>query len=180
MIFQTEIWNAVLDAARKSFAEGNGGIGAAVTGPDGRLVSVAGNATSAMGAGLAGTPLAHAETMALQDLKGNAAAGSTLYASLQPCPMCHGAALWAEVAEIVYLVPDPRWPLPYTSDLDPGAELAIPSFRQVPWRRESEEAAILALAGFRRVMDDEAFEFYAKAFPDLVARAERMAETGTD
>ncbi|MGB3721330.1 MAG: nucleoside deaminase [Pacificimonas sp.] len=176
MIYRSDVWNAVLDAARKSFADGNGGIGAAVVGPDGRVLSVAGNATDARGAGLEGTPLAHAETMALQPLKGDAAAKSTLYASLQPCPMCHGAALWAEVAEIVYLVPDPRWPLPYTSDLDPEAELKIPTFRQIPWRAESEEAAVLALAGFRRVMDDEAFGFYARAFPGLMGRVEVLLD----
>lgn len=51
-------------------------------------------------------PTAHAEVVAIRaacaalgrfDLR-----GCTLYASCEPCPMCHGAAHWARVDRVVY------------------------------------------------------------------------------
>ncbi len=61
---------------------------------------------------LQGDPTAHAEMLALRD----AAAGargwrledSTLVSTLEPCPMCAGAALSARVARIVFGADDPK------------------------------------------------------------------------
>ena len=58
-------------------------------------------------------PTAHAEVMAL---RAAAAAtgnyrlpGSTLYATMEPCPMCAGAIVQARVARVVYATRDERW-----------------------------------------------------------------------
>jgi tRNA(adenine34) deaminase len=58
-------------------------------------------------------PTAHAEIAAL---RAAAAAvdnyrlpGSTLYATMEPCPMCAGAIIHARVARVVYAADDPRW-----------------------------------------------------------------------
>lgn len=58
-------------------------------------------------------PTAHAEVAAL---RAAAAAvdnyrlpGSTLYATMEPCPMCAGAIIHARVARVVYAADDPRW-----------------------------------------------------------------------
>ena len=58
-------------------------------------------------------PTAHAEVMAL---RAAAAAtgnyrlpGSTLYATMEPCPMCAGAIVQARVARVVYGARDERW-----------------------------------------------------------------------
>ncbi len=58
-------------------------------------------------------PTAHAEVMAL---RAAAAAvsnyrlpGSTLYATMEPCPMCAGAIVQARVARVVYAARDERW-----------------------------------------------------------------------
>lgn len=57
-------------------------------------------------------PTAHAEVVALRAAARQAGnyrlPGSTLYVSLEPCPMCAGAIVHARVAEVVYGAPDPR------------------------------------------------------------------------
>ncbi len=57
-------------------------------------------------------PTAHAEVLALREaaLKvGNyRLVGATLYATVEPCPMCCGAALQARVARVVFGAVDPK------------------------------------------------------------------------
>ena len=57
-------------------------------------------------------PAAHAELLAIQRaakrLRNERLAGCTLYTTLEPCPMCAGAAVLARLAEVVYGAADPR------------------------------------------------------------------------
>ncbi|MCW8943211.1 MAG: tRNA adenosine(34) deaminase TadA [Sedimenticola sp.] len=57
-------------------------------------------------------PTAHAEIMALRDAGNNVAnyrlPGSTLYVTLEPCPMCAGAIVHARVKRVVYGTTDPK------------------------------------------------------------------------
>jgi len=57
-------------------------------------------------------PTAHAEIGALRDAARHAAnyrlPGTTLYATLEPCPMCAGAIVHARVARVVFGARDPR------------------------------------------------------------------------
>ncbi len=57
-------------------------------------------------------PTAHAEIVALRDAAGRRAnyrlPGTTLYTTLEPCPMCAGALVQARVARLVYGAADPR------------------------------------------------------------------------
>ncbi|MCW8889670.1 MAG: tRNA adenosine(34) deaminase TadA [Sedimenticola sp.] len=57
-------------------------------------------------------PTAHAEIMALRDAGKNVAnyrlPGSTLYVTLEPCPMCAGAIVHARVKRVVYGTTDPK------------------------------------------------------------------------
>lgn len=57
-------------------------------------------------------PTAHAEVVALRDAAqrvGNyRLTGATLYATVEPCLMCCGAALHARVSRLVYGAPDPK------------------------------------------------------------------------
>ena len=57
-------------------------------------------------------PTAHAEIVALRDAaarEGNyRLPGSTLYVTLEPCPMCAGAIVHARVERVVYAAPDPK------------------------------------------------------------------------
>ena len=58
-------------------------------------------------------PTAHAEIMAIRAAAAGAGnyrlPGSTLYATMEPCPMCAGAIVQARVARVVYGAPDERW-----------------------------------------------------------------------
>jgi len=57
-------------------------------------------------------PTAHAEINALRDAArrvGNyRLPDTTLYVTLEPCPMCAGAIIHARVAKVVFGAPDPR------------------------------------------------------------------------
>jgi tRNA(adenine34) deaminase len=59
-----------------------------------------------------GDPTAHAELLAVREaartLGGWRLAGCTLYATLEPCPMCAGAAHAARLSRLVYAAPDPK------------------------------------------------------------------------
>ena len=95
-----------LAEARRGMAAGEVPVGAVVV-IGGAIVARAHNAPVALV-----DPTAHAEVLALRA----AAAGAgnyrlteaTLYATLEPCAMCCGAALQARVARVVYGAPDPK------------------------------------------------------------------------
>jgi tRNA(adenine34) deaminase len=57
-------------------------------------------------------PTAHAEIVALRaaarELQNYRLVGTTLYVTLEPCPMCAGAIVHARVARVVYGTADPR------------------------------------------------------------------------
>ena len=59
-----------------------------------------------------GDPTAHAELLAIRRasvaLGGWRLTGCTLYATLEPCPMCAGAAHAARLSRLVYAAPDPK------------------------------------------------------------------------
>ena len=60
----------------------------------------------------AADPTAHAELLALRRaataLGGWRLTGCTLYATLEPCPMCAGAAHAARISRLLYAAPDPK------------------------------------------------------------------------
>lgn len=100
-------WMAVaLDEARRAVSAGEVPIGAVVV-VDGREASRAHNAPI-------GTcdPTAHAEVLALRRAALTTAAyrltGATLYVTLEPCPMCVGAAILARVDRVVFGAHDPK------------------------------------------------------------------------
>jgi len=57
-------------------------------------------------------PSAHAEVMSLRDagrrLGNYRFPGTTLYVTLEPCPMCSGALVHARVARVVFAADDPK------------------------------------------------------------------------
>ena len=78
-----------------------------VVAPDGEILARRHNERE-----LAGDPTAHAEVLALRDA---AAAlghwrldGCSLVVTLEPCPMCAGAALAARVATVAFGAADPK------------------------------------------------------------------------
>ncbi len=95
-----------LDEARRGAAAGEVPVGAVVV-MDGAIVARAHNAPIGTA-----DPTAHAEVLALRmagEKRGNYRLnGATLYATVEPCPMCCGAALHARIARVVYGARDPK------------------------------------------------------------------------
>ena len=94
-------------------------------------------------------PTAHGEVVAVraacQELESLSLAGTTLYSSCEPCPICHTVAIVAEVDRVVYAAPKewvPDLRTPYAPilteiqaaarDLDPGRieQLELPEARE--------------------------------------------------
>jgi len=59
-----------------------------------------------------GDPLAHAELLALREaagrIQGWRLSGCTMYATLEPCPMCAGALVASRIDRLVYGAADPK------------------------------------------------------------------------
>lgn len=95
-----------LDQARAALDHADVPVGAVVV-HDEKVIAAAKNERE-----LRGDPTAHAEVLALQQ----AASGLgtwrlsdvALYVTLEPCPMCAGAAVQARLATLVYGASDPR------------------------------------------------------------------------
>ena len=95
-----------LEEARRAEATGEVPVGAVVA-LDWRVIGRGHNRVIA-----ASDPTAHAEIIALKDAAkrvGNyRLAGAELFTTVEPCPMCCGAALNARVARVVYGAADPK------------------------------------------------------------------------
>ena len=95
-----------LDEARRALDAGEVPIGAVVV-VDGAIVGRAHNTPVALA-----DPTAHAEVLALRQAGAKTGnyrlTGATLYATIEPCMMCCGAALHARVARVVYGADDPK------------------------------------------------------------------------
>lgn len=97
---------AALNLARASGDDGDVPVGAVVV-IDGRIVAGRGNEREA-----SGDPTAHAEVLALRDaasaIGDRRLRDATLVVTLEPCPMCAGAAWAAQVKRVVYGAADLR------------------------------------------------------------------------
>ena len=95
-----------LAEARLAEVEGEVPIGAVVV-VEGKIAGRGRNARERLR-----DPTAHAEVLALQDASRTLGrwrlTGATVYATLEPCPMCAGALVNARVDRLVYGVPDPK------------------------------------------------------------------------
>jgi tRNA(adenine34) deaminase len=95
-----------LEQARLGDAAGEVPVGAVVV-LDGRVIGRGHNRVIA-----ASDPTAHAEVVALRDaaqaVRNYRLAGADLYTTVEPCPMCCGAAVHARVTRVVYGAADPK------------------------------------------------------------------------
>lgn len=96
---------ALAEAARAE-AAGEVPVGAVIV-RDGQVVAAAGNAPIGRS-----DPTAHAEILALRaaaETAGNyRLTGCDLYVTVEPCPMCVGAALHARIVTVVFGCADPK------------------------------------------------------------------------
>lgn len=96
-----------LEEARAALAHDDVPVGAVVAGPSGEVLARRHNERE-----LTGDPTAHAEVLALRDAAaarpGWRLDGHVLVVTVEPCPMCAGAALMARIDAIVFGAPDPK------------------------------------------------------------------------
>jgi len=106
----SEPWQVCLDEAWRSWAAGSAGVGCAITDPAGAVVATGRNRTMEQKQAphdLAGTPIAHAETVALSRLPFGDYTAHTLYTSFEPCMMCASTILLVGVGTVAYAAADP-------------------------------------------------------------------------
>lgn len=93
--------NRSIELARETMRKGRGGPFGAVIVRAGQIIGEGANCVLGNN-----DPTAHAEVQAIRDasarLRNFVLAGSVIYASSEPCPMCLAAIFWARIGRIVY------------------------------------------------------------------------------
>jgi tRNA(adenine34) deaminase len=104
--FDIEMMSAAIEQAKTALAEGEVPAGAVIS-RAGRLIATGRNRREQLN-----DPTAHAEILAMraaaQALGDWRLSGCTLYATLEPCPMCAGAVINSRVDKLIYGARDPR------------------------------------------------------------------------
>ena len=102
-----ELMGLALEEAAAAEPHGDVPIGAVVADADGRVLARRHNERE-----LHADPTAHAELLALRDAAvargGWRLDGCVLVATIEPCPMCAGAALAARITTVVFGAADPK------------------------------------------------------------------------
>ena len=92
---------AAIDLARRARERGNRPFGAVLVSAEGRVLGEGENTASSTG-----DPTGHAELNLIREvgprLTAEERAGSTMYASGEPCPMCAAAIFWSGIGRVVF------------------------------------------------------------------------------
>ena len=130
-----------LDLARKAAQAGEVPVGAVLVDETGEVLAEASNQSITQN-----DPTAHAEMLCLragaQRVGNYRLTNCTLYVSLEPCPMCAGAVVWARLGRVVFGAPDPKVGA-YGSLLDLGALPGLNHHPVVQGGLMAQEAAAL-------------------------------------
>ncbi len=137
-----DFMGVALEEARAALEHDDVPIGAVVV-IDGKIVAQRHNERE-----LTGDPTAHAEILALRDAATAVGDwrlnGATLYATLEPCPMCAGACSQSRVDRVVFGAADAKAGA-CASLYNIGADARLAHEFEVTWRvREDECAALLS------------------------------------
>lgn len=101
------LMRTAIDEARAAPAHGDVPVGAVVARADGTVVARRHNERE-----VTGDPTAHAELLALRDAaiaeQSSRLDGYVLVTTLEPCPMCAGAAVLARIGTVVFAAADPK------------------------------------------------------------------------
>jgi len=94
--------------AKKAGQAGEIPVGAVIVDSGGSILSSAHNRVISLA-----DPTAHAEILAIREAAANLGnyrlLNTTLYATVEPCPMCAGAMVHARIQRLVFGAADPRW-----------------------------------------------------------------------
>lgn len=95
-----------LREAQRATQHGDVPVGAVIV-RDGEVIAAAGNERE-----LRNSPLAHAEMLAIEEAAAHMGSwrllDTTLYVTIEPCPMCAGAIVQARIPRLVYGAPDDK------------------------------------------------------------------------
>ncbi|ADB16457.1 CMP/dCMP deaminase zinc-binding protein [Pirellula staleyi DSM 6068] len=99
--YDHEFLEAAIELARENVRSGKGGPFGSVVVKEGKIIGRGENrVTSSL------DPSAHAEIVAIRDAcqqqQNFSLAGTTIYASCQPCPMCLSAIYWSRIDRVVF------------------------------------------------------------------------------
>ncbi len=96
-----------LEQARMAAKTGEVPVGAVLTNAEGKILAQAFNQPISLC-----DPTAHAEILALREAAKRAGnyrlLGCTIYVTLEPCPMCAGALVYARIKRLVFATHDPK------------------------------------------------------------------------
>lgn len=97
-----------IEEAKKAESEGEIPIGALLVDDSGDILAASRNRTIQ-----SSDPTAHAEILAMREagrkIKNYRLLNTTLYATVEPCPMCVGAMIHARISLLVFGAKDPKW-----------------------------------------------------------------------
>jgi len=103
----TRFMAMALRLARKAGEQGEVPVGAVLVDSDGNVIGSGCNSPIALN-----DPTAHAEIMALREgakrVSNYRLSGTTMYVTIEPCPMCAGALVHARVKRLVFGTKDPK------------------------------------------------------------------------
>ena len=103
-----EFMKKALDEAEKARRAGEVPIGALIVADSARVLAAEYNRTIMLC-----DPTAHAEVLALRSAAAKIGnyrlLNTTLYVTVEPCPMCMGAIIHARVSRLVFGTRDPKW-----------------------------------------------------------------------
>jgi tRNA(adenine34) deaminase len=103
-----EMMKVALNEAEKARKKGEVPIGAILVADNRQVLAAEHNRTITLN-----DPTAHAEILALRSAAAQIGnyrlLNTTLYVTVEPCPMCMGAAIHARISRIVFGTRDPKW-----------------------------------------------------------------------
>jgi tRNA(adenine34) deaminase len=103
-----ELMKKALDEAEKANQKGEVPIGAVLVADRNQVLAAEHNQTLTLN-----DPTAHAEILALRSAASQIGnyrlLKTTLYVTVEPCPMCMGALMHARVSRVVFGTRDPKW-----------------------------------------------------------------------
>jgi len=179
------IWRIAFEEAWAAYASGTVPVGAVVADANGAIVSRGRNRIfdSPVEGQIGGSRLAHAEVNALLGLTGSSLdpRALALYTTTEPCPLCIGAVVMANVREIRYAAREP-----YAGSitvLDATSYMRSKKIRVVPPDDANAEAVSIAMGNefHLRGHGPRVAELVAGSLairPDAVALAQRLHAAG--
>ncbi|MDF5758999.1 deaminase [Spongiactinospora sp. TRM90649] len=170
-------WERVLDLAWEGFAAGSTPVGAVAVDAAGAIVAEGRgrrHETDGPPGRLAGSHIAHAEVNALAGLvSGRRYDDHGLLTSLEPCGMCHGAAVQATVGAVHYAGADPFGGTGHlVFDTPQARRRPLRMHGPLPGER-GRFAVLLHISWLLRLGAEQVVEIQRAALPEETALAER-------